>query len=55
MSAEVAKSHQKIEKLHGELGAETFASWRSEHAAEVLLPQQVAAVELASHSAPTTG
>ena len=49
MSMEVEKSHKKIDKLHSELGGETFASWRAEHAAEVLNPRQVAAVEAVSH------
>ena len=49
MSLEVEKSHKKIDKLHAELGEQTFASWRNEHAREVLLPQQIEAVNLASH------
>ena len=38
MSEEVCKSERKMSDLHMELGAETFESWRNEHAAEVLVP-----------------
>ena len=48
MSAETEKSQTKVAALHAELSAEKFASWRNEHASEVLLPQQAEAVEIAS-------
>ncbi|XP_002737749.1 uncharacterized protein LOC100371736 [Saccoglossus kowalevskii] len=35
MNKEVAKSEDKLRKLHNELGEDTFAAWRKEHAAEV--------------------
>ena len=40
MDREVAKSQDKLRKLHDELGVDRFNEWRSEHASEVLEPEQ---------------
>jgi len=49
MSMQVEKYHKRIDGLHDELGGDTFAKWRNEHASEVLKPEEVEAVNLASH------
>lgn len=46
MNAEVNKSQVKLDKLASEFGANRFAAWQAEHAAEVLLPHQIAAVRM---------
>ena len=45
MNSEVQKSHEKMAKLHDEIGADIFAQWRNEHSAEVLTKPQREAVE----------
>ena len=41
MNSEVAKSEQKLAKLHAELGNDKVDAWQREHAAEVLTPEQL--------------
>lgn len=41
MNTEVAKSEQKLAKLHAELGKANVAAWQAEHAAEVLTAEQL--------------
>nr|XP_022322343.1 uncharacterized protein LOC111123917 isoform X2 [Crassostrea virginica]XP_022322344.1 uncharacterized protein LOC111123917 isoform X2 [Crassostrea virginica]XP_022322345.1 uncharacterized protein LOC111123917 isoform X2 [Crassostrea virginica] len=41
MNSEVAKSEQKLAKLHAELGKDKVDAWQREHAAEVLTPEQL--------------
>ncbi|XP_064598608.1 uncharacterized protein LOC135464948 [Liolophura sinensis] len=47
MCQEVEKSREKLEKLHSELGADKLAAWRTEHAAEVLLPEEAEKIAMA--------
>ena len=49
MNAEVDKSNRKLDKLHEEFGAGSMASWRNEHAAEVLHPHEIKAINAVSH------
>ena len=53
MDGEVKKSHDKMSKLHDELGAETFESWRHEHSKEILTTEQHRAVEEAHKTVPS--
>ena len=50
MNVEVKKSHAKIDALHSQVGAHNIAAWQNEHAAEVLLPDQMAAVRTSPYT-----
>ena len=50
MNAGIQKSHAKIDALHSQLGAGNIAAWQNEHAAEVLLPEQMEAVRTSPYT-----
>ena len=47
----MAKSKEKLSKLQAEFGEEMMTAWRNEHAAQVLSPQQTAAMQRAEGGA----
>lgn len=50
MNAEVEKSNSKLSKLEAEFGVEMMTAWKTEHAAEVLTPQQMKQLGISDQS-----
>ncbi|KAH3754041.1 uncharacterized protein LOC127848929 [Dreissena polymorpha] len=52
MSAEVNKSHRKLDKIHTEFGTQMVNSWQAEHMTEVLQPHEQDFINKAKYQNP---